>query len=94
MSNEYSRPRGTSSTNIPWLWIGIIIAIIVLVIFARSFSNNSNAIDVARAHLMVSPETSTSTVFISMTEASKNRITGTGSQALYVGDRSISVESG
>ncbi len=60
---------------------------------ARSFSNGSS-VDAARAHLIVSPETSTSTVFISMTESSKNRITGTGGQPLYVGDKSISVETG
>jgi hypothetical protein len=43
---------------------------------------------------MVSPLTSSSTVFIAMTESSKNRITGTGGQALYVWDRSIAVETG
>lgn len=60
---------------------------------ARSFSSGSS-VDAARAHLIVSPETSASTVFISMTESSKNRITGTGGQPLYVGDKSISVETG
>ncbi len=43
---------------------------------------------------MISPQTSASTVFIAMTESSKNRITGTGGQPLYVGDKSISVETG
>jgi hypothetical protein len=43
---------------------------------------------------MIYPETGTSTVFIAMTESSKNRITGTGWQPLYVGDKSISVETG
>lgn len=60
---------------------------------ARSFSSGSS-VDAARAHLIVTPETSASTVFISMTESSKNRITGTGGQPLYVGDKSISVETG
>lgn len=43
---------------------------------------------------MISPDTSMSTVIIAMTESSKNRITGTGGQPLYVGDKSVSVETG
>jgi hypothetical protein len=43
---------------------------------------------------MISPDTSMSTVIIAMTESSKNRITGTGGQPLYVGDKSVTVETG
>jgi hypothetical protein len=65
----------------------------MLIVIARSFSGEAS-VDTDRAHLMVSPQSTDSTVFISMTASSKNRITGTGAQPLYVGDTSISVETG
>ncbi len=43
---------------------------------------------------MITPSSAVSTIFISMTESSKTRITGTGSQPLYVGDKSVWVETG
>ncbi|MBC7498877.1 hypothetical protein H7170_04510 [Candidatus Gracilibacteria bacterium] len=92
MGNDYSRSRGTT-TSIPWLWVGILGGIILVIIIAISFGGNKS-IDTDRAHLIISPQTSASRVFIAMTESSKNRITGTGGQPLYVGDRSISVEAG
>ncbi len=93
MSNEYQRSRSSSSYNIPWLWIWALIAIISIIVIARSFSNSIN-ISSDRPHLMVSPEGISSTIFISMTESSKNRLTGTGAQPLYIWDKSISVETG
>ncbi|MBC7504029.1 hypothetical protein H7169_03580 [Candidatus Gracilibacteria bacterium] len=92
MGNEYSRSR-SSTTSIPWLWIGMLGALVAVIFFARSFSSETS-VDTDRPHMMISPDTSVSTVFISMTESSKNRITGTGGQPLYVGDKSISVETG
>ncbi|MBX9809843.1 hypothetical protein K2X92_05625 [Candidatus Gracilibacteria bacterium] len=93
MSHEYSRSRSVSS-QIPWTWVGIIVAIFAIIIIARSFSSSGNSVDEQRAHLLISPETTASTIFISMTESSKNRLTGTGGQPLYVGDKSVSVETG
>ena len=92
MWNDYSRSRSTT-TNIPWLWVWILGGIVVLIVIARFFWGSAS-VDTDRAHLMISPQTSGSTVFIAMSESSKNRITGTGGQPLYVGDRSISVETG
>lgn len=93
MSHEYSRSRSVSS-QIPWTWVGIIVAIFAIIIIARSFSGSGNNVDDQRAHLLISPETTASTIFISMTESSKNRLTGTGGQPLYVWDKSVSVETG
>lgn len=93
MSHEYSRSRSVSS-QIPWTWVGIIVAIFAIIIIARSFSSSGNSVDEQRAHLLISPETTASTIFISMTESSKNRLTGTGGQPLYVWDKSVSVETG
>jgi len=92
MWNEYSRSRSQSS-NIPWVWIGALVAIVSIIIIARSFISNGVTIDSSRAHLMVTPETASSTVFISMTDSSKNRITWSGGQALYVWDKALSVET-
>ncbi len=92
MWNDYYRSRWTT-VSIPWMWIGIIGGIIFLIIIATSFGGNKS-IDTERAHLMISPQTTSSSVFIAMTESSKNRITGTGWQPLYVWDRSIAVENG
>lgn len=93
MSQGYQRKRSTSSYDIPWLKVWIIAAIILTIILARYVANN-NAIDTTRPSLMVSPETPASTVFISMSESSKNRITGTWWQPLYVWDKSVSIETG
>lgn len=93
MSNEYLRSR-SNTANIPWLWVWIIIAIVAIIIIARSFSNGINTSIKDRPFLVITPETPSSTVFISMTESSKSRITGTGSQEFYVGDKSVSVENG
>lgn len=93
MSHEYSRSRSVSS-QIPWTWISIIVAIFAVIIIARSFSDGWNNIDNERSHLLISPESAWSNVFISMTESSKNRLTGTWSQPLYVWDKSVSVETG
>ncbi len=92
MWNEYSRSR-SATANIPWLWVAILAGIILLIIIASSFWGSAS-VDNDRAHLIVTPQTSGSTVFIAMTESSKNRITGTGGQPLYVGDKSITVETG
>ena len=92
MWNEYSRSR-SAAANIPWLWIAILTGIILLIIIASSFWGNAS-VDSNRAHLIITPQTSGSTVFIAMTESSKNRITGTWGQPLYVGDKSITVETG
>ena len=92
MWNEYLRSRSHSS-NIPWVWIGALVAIIAIIVIARSFSSTGSDIDSTRAHLMVTPETASSTVFIAMTESSKNRITWSGWQALYVWDKGLSVET-
>lgn len=92
MWNDYSRSR-SATANIPWLWVAILAGIILLVVIASSFWGNAS-VDNDRDHLIVSPQTSASTVFIAMTESSKNRITGTGGQPLYVGDASMTVETG
>ncbi len=94
MWHDYSRSRSTQPfyNNIPWLWVGILTAIVVVVWIARSFQATSTT-DTDRPHLSVVPETAASTVFISMSESSKNRITGTGWQYLYVWDKSVSVET-
>ncbi len=93
MWHEHSRSR-SSTTNIPWMWAWILVAIWAIIVIARSFSGWGSDVDTDRAHLLVSPMTNTSMVFISMTDASKNRITGTWSQPLYVWDKSVSVEVG
>ena len=93
MSHEYSRSRSVSS-QIPWTWIGVGIAIIAIIVIARSFTGSSSSIDEQRAHLIISPETAASNIFISMTDSSKNQLTGTGGQPLYVWDKSVSVETG
>ena len=86
MSHDYSRSRSSSSIyhNIPWLWVGILTGIIALVYIARSFGGSSTDNSLDRPHLTITPDTSASAVFIAMTESSKNRITGTGGQSLYV----------
>lgn len=93
MWNEYLRSRSPSS-NIPWQWIWILLGVVLLIFIARYFSNWSSTVDSQRPHLLISPDTSLSNVIIAMTESSKNRITGTGGQPLYVGDKSVSVETG
>ncbi len=93
MWNEYLRSRSNTS-KIPWLWVWGLVAFLAIVILARSFSNGQSSINTGRPYLSISPENATSTIFIAMTEASKNKITGTGSQPLYVGDTSVSVETG
>jgi hypothetical protein len=92
MSHEYSRSRSTA-TSIPWMWISILGGIVLLVVIARAWSGSSS-IDTTRSSLLVTPDSGGSTVFIAMSESSKNRISGTGAQPLYVGDHSLSVESG
>lgn len=92
MSHEYSRSR-SSVSSIPWIWIGILGGIVLLIIIARVWSGSSS-VDTTRSSLLVTPDSSASTVFIAMSESSKNRISGTGSQPLYVGDYALSVESG
>jgi len=59
---------------------------------ARSLSNEWK-IDNTRPHLLVTPDSNTSAVFIAMSESSKNRITGTGGQPFYLWDKWISIES-
>ncbi len=75
------------------MWIGILGGIVLLIIIARAWSGSSS-VDTTRSNLRVTPDSGASTVFIAMSESSKNRISGTGSQPLYVGDYSLSVESG
>lgn len=65
----------------------------VLILIARLLSGWGK-IDTSRPYLIVSPESNTSTVFIAMSDATKNRITGTWGQPLYVWDKSVSIESG
>ncbi len=93
MKNEYLRTRSHKS-NIPWIWVGFFLSLLAIIIIARSFSSTNISIDTDRPHLLVTPMDSASTVFISMSESSKTRITGTGGQPLYLGDTSVWVETG
>lgn len=92
MRNEYSRSR-PSSLSIPWLWIWVLSTLVVLILIARLLSG-SGKIDTSRPYLLVTPDASASTVFIAMSDATKNRITGTWGQPLYVWDKSVSIETG
>jgi hypothetical protein len=83
--------RGTSSSSsLPWGWISIVGGIIALLFLVRVFSGSGDA-DSSENYLSVTPGEQSS-VYISMTSASKNRISST--EKLFASDKSVSVELG
>lgn len=85
-STSYSR-GATNKKNIPWQWISIIGGIIVLLFIVRIFWSPSTVS--SENYLTVTPGEQSS-VYISMTSSSKNRITW--EEKLYATDKSVSVE--
>lgn len=85
-STSYTRGSNTGK-DIPWQWIAIVGGIIGLLFLVRIFGGSST--EASEAYLTVTPGEQSS-VYISMTSASKNRITS--DQKLYATDKSVSVE--
>lgn len=86
-STSYTRSTQTSS-KLPWWWIGIISGIIFLLFLVRSFNGWESSW--WEAYLSITPGDQSS-VYISMTSASKSRITW--EQKLFATDKSVSVET-
>lgn len=85
-STSYNRGSHQGNT-IPWKWIGITWGIIALLFLIRIFGSwDAEASD---AYLSVMPGDQSS-VYISMTDSSKSRITS--EQKLFATDKSVSVE--
>lgn len=85
-STSYNRGSHQGNT-IPWKWIGITWGIITLLFLIRIFGSwDTEASD---AYLRVTPGDQSS-VYISMTDSSKSRITS--EQKLFATDKSVSVE--
>lgn len=80
--------RGSyNESAIPWKWISIVCWIIAILVIVRIFwSSDTNT---GENYLTVTPW-SDSSVYISMTSASKNRITS--EEKLFASDKSVSVE--
>jgi len=85
---HYTRNE-SSMQGLPWKWISIIVGIILILVLIKLFASNNEWS--GESYLTVTPWEQ-SAVYITMTSASKARISG--AQKLFATDKSVLVESG
>ncbi len=88
----YNSPRRNPRTQniFPWTWVIVVSGVIVILLLAKWFMSWSKEAN-ASAYLTVTPREQ-STVYISMSASSKNRIDWV--EKLFASDKSLSVETG
>lgn len=90
MHNTSYERNSRSQKNLPWKWIITVWAILLILIILKSFSGGSSTDDTSSS-LVVTPNDQ-SAVYISMSNATKNRIKT--EENLFTTDKSVSVELG
>lgn len=89
MYTSYERNTRNQKTELPWTWILTVVWIIILLFLIKIFSGGQS--EQTASFLTVSPGEQ-STVYISMSSSSKNRIST--NEKLYATDKAVSVENG